>query len=114
MYLNRKNIEMPKSSQKQLYEYQVDEDIQKEKLEQKVIEKLQIEGFEDIDIMQASNFVNDNFDLLTTDIDTISPEILLHNFQDYIQKVGLTESIRKILTQADEIKHWIDSYEKKV
>lgn len=86
-----------------IFEFQVNDDMKKEELERKVIEKLKLTSFDEINSKNVNDFVNDNYDLLTTDIDTISPKVLLNNYYDYIQKTGLTESIKKILKENDDV-----------
>lgn len=87
-----------------LFEYQIDDNIKRKELIQKVIQKLSLTSFDDIDPKKVKEFIDDNYDLLITDIDTISSNILLRNYIDYIQKNQFVESINKTLKEADIIK----------
>lgn len=91
-----------------LFEYQIDDEIKRKELAQKVIEKLHLISFEDIDPHKVNDFVNDNYDLLITDIDTIPKNLLLRNYVDYLQKDDFMESIKRTIKEANQIRSEIN------
>lgn len=86
---------------KTLKEYQVDDDLKKAQLTQRVKDKLKFEGFYEEDESNLEDFVNDKYDLLITDIDSIDGKILLNNYKDFLQsESSISEAfIRKIIKE---------------
>lgn len=87
---------------KTLREYQIDDDIKMKELQRKVKRKLSLISNMYVDPEQLKAFVNNNYDLLLTDSDSVLPKILLQNYLDFIKKDIVIESANKTLREADE------------
>lgn len=89
-----------KNEMPQLREYQMDDEKKTEELIKKVFHKLKMTRA----IIQPEfikEFVEQNYDLLVTDIDTISPDILLKNYMDFFKDSSIFESISRLIKETE-------------
>lgn len=83
-----------------LKEFQRDDDKKIKELVDKVYAKLR-NTRSIIKLQSVKDFVNENYDLLITDIDTIEPTVLLDNYIDFLNKLRVFESVKQIVSDAE-------------
>jgi hypothetical protein len=83
-----------------LREYQRDDEKKIRELTQKVYQKLKTTRAI-IKLELVKEFVEQNYDLLVTDIDTIDKNILLNNYMDFFKKSSVFESINNTIIETE-------------